>query len=153
MALNDIHLENELKHCNIDKDNPLERSTIINEDKIKIANRSAKSQLKAINSLNNINAFKNEKNYTNKYQTINQENLMIKNTIESINHLYQNNLKTNCLLDNNNSNTSTINDKSSYYSTTNKKIKQKKKKFKKKNPGESRRTSIFDINASIEKKK
>ena len=104
VPLNDIHLENELKHCNIDKDNSLERSTIINEDKIKIANSSAKNQLKSINSLNNINAFKNEKSYANKYQTISEENLMIKNTIQSINHLYQKNLKTNFLLDNRNSN-------------------------------------------------
>ena len=54
--------------------------------------------------------------------------------------------------DNNNSNTSTINDKSSYYSSNNRKMKQKKK-FKKKNQNVSRRTSIIDINESIEKKK
>ena len=104
VALNDIHLENELKHSNNDNDNPLGRSTIISKDKINKANCSAKGNLKTINSLNNINDFKNEKIYANKYQTINAENLMIKNTIQNINHLYQSNLNTNCLLDYNNSN-------------------------------------------------
>ena len=100
VVLNDIHLENELQQCNNVNDKPLDQSTIISEEKSKIPNSSAKSQLNCINSINNINVFKNEKIYANKFQTINED--YIKNTIKDINDLYQNNFKTNSLLYKNN---------------------------------------------------
>ena len=99
-VLNDINLENKIKSNNIVNDKPLDQSTIISEDKIKIPDNSIKNHLKIINSHKNINPFKNEKEYNNKYQTINKENINIKDTIKNINDLYQNNF----ILFNNNSN-------------------------------------------------
>ena len=117
VVLNDINLENELKHCNVVDDKPLDRSTLISEEKIKIADSSVKSQLKSVNSLNNINVFKNENICTKKFQTISGGNIMVKNTIESINDLYQNNTKANCLI--NNYNTNSIKDSLITYKITN----------------------------------
>jgi hypothetical protein len=109
VVLNDINLVNELKQCNIADDKHLDGSTIISEEKIKLANSSVKSQLKSINSLNNINDFRNENIYTKKFQTISEGSIMLKNNIKSINDLPQNNLKASCLLYNSNSNINSIN--------------------------------------------
>ena len=135
------------------KDNPPkneENKKVVNQEKI----------LVEANENNNINTLdellkntkiekKKEKKliYDNSYMfSKHQKNVEIRDEVLKI-------MNTNyALVNDNNSNTSTINDKSSYYSSTNRKI-QQKKKYKKKNQNMSRRTSIFDINDSIEKKK
>ena len=104
VVLNNKHLVNELQHYNIVDDKNLDTSTIKSEEKIKQGNSSVKSQLKSINSFNNINYFRNANIYTNKFQTISEGNIMVKNNIKSINDIDKNNLKPKCLLNNNNSN-------------------------------------------------